>query len=410
MYAARPPSRRAHRALACSPRFPSPASLMSAVSVACDPTAPLCRPRRFVCVFARGAHCAAAALCCAVLSRAVQHGHSHGGTHSDTTARISTQLRQRSAAGQRRTDGGRSRATLPIRSDPLCAARPKHDATAAGRAQPPSDPLRVDPSLSPLDGRDGTNSAEGRCSAAQCSAARNRHAGASTDRIAASGDRQSHETGNEQGSGEMVRADGASTSAKRVNERMRQANHIPFGRFTRPSALLLSRRFRSRLLLLLSLSVVVYTAVAGQECHGHGQPKTQDHGHAHSGGDHGSAREQAHSRQPSERRKLTRAHSALVSSLRCLCRSHSHAHAAPMAAHAAHGHSHGGAPCHGHGGAPLTAQPTVAIASASDVCQSCKKGGSAVTLSRCSRCKAAWYCSRECQTADWKEHKKSCNA
>ena len=26
----------------------------------------------------------------------------------------------------------------------------------------------------------------------------------------------------------------------------------------------------------------------------------------------------------------------------------------------------------------------------------------------CSRCKAAWYCGRECQRKDWKEHKKHC--
>lgn len=150
----------------------------------------------------------------------------------------------------------------------------------------------------------------------------------------------------------------------------------------------------------------------GQECHGHGQPKTQDHGHAHSGGDHGSV---ARSKHTGTDREAEGSHATRCSAHRFLCDcslcvpSHSHAHAAPAPAAAAHGHSHGGAPCHGHGGAPVqSAAP--AIASATDVCQSCKKGGAAVTLSRCSRCKAAWYCSRECQTADWKEHKKSCNA
>mmetsp|Transcript_11869 Transcript_11869/g.32105 ORF Transcript_11869/g.32105 Transcript_11869/m.32105 type:complete len:94 (+) Transcript_11869:138-419(+) len=27
---------------------------------------------------------------------------------------------------------------------------------------------------------------------------------------------------------------------------------------------------------------------------------------------------------------------------------------------------------------------------------------------RCSRCKTAWYCSRECQLAGWKKHKPFC--
>ena len=35
---------------------------------------------------------------------------------------------------------------------------------------------------------------------------------------------------------------------------------------------------------------------------------------------------------------------------------------------------------------------------------SCEKAG----RNRCSRCEDAWYCSRECQKADWKEHKKNC--
>jgi hypothetical protein len=27
---------------------------------------------------------------------------------------------------------------------------------------------------------------------------------------------------------------------------------------------------------------------------------------------------------------------------------------------------------------------------------------------RCSRCRCMYYCSRECQTADWRRHKKEC--
>ena len=27
---------------------------------------------------------------------------------------------------------------------------------------------------------------------------------------------------------------------------------------------------------------------------------------------------------------------------------------------------------------------------------------------RCSKCKGVWYCSRECQLKNWKEHKKMC--
>jgi hypothetical protein len=31
-------------------------------------------------------------------------------------------------------------------------------------------------------------------------------------------------------------------------------------------------------------------------------------------------------------------------------------------------------------------------------------------LMKCQRCKAAYYCSKECQVADWKNHKKRCKA
>ncbi|KAG6542930.1 hypothetical protein Mapa_015621 [Marchantia paleacea] len=39
------------------------------------------------------------------------------------------------------------------------------------------------------------------------------------------------------------------------------------------------------------------------------------------------------------------------------------------------------------------------------LCRVCNKNSS----SRCARCKKVWYCSREHQTGDWKEHRKSCS-
>jgi hypothetical protein len=39
----------------------------------------------------------------------------------------------------------------------------------------------------------------------------------------------------------------------------------------------------------------------------------------------------------------------------------------------------------------------------------CAKCGKAAS-NRCSRCKNEWYCSRECQVADWKRHKILCDA
>lgn len=42
-------------------------------------------------------------------------------------------------------------------------------------------------------------------------------------------------------------------------------------------------------------------------------------------------------------------------------------------------------------------------------CKKCSQmETSAHKLSMCTRCHEAWYCNRECQTADWKEHKVTC--
>ncbi|KAL2150910.1 hypothetical protein VTH82DRAFT_6008 [Thermothelomyces myriococcoides] len=41
-------------------------------------------------------------------------------------------------------------------------------------------------------------------------------------------------------------------------------------------------------------------------------------------------------------------------------------------------------------------------------CNTCKKAPPEVTLKRCTQCFATFYCSRDCQKADWKVHKKVC--
>ncbi|RSL99565.1 hypothetical protein CEP52_009682 [Fusarium oligoseptatum] len=42
-------------------------------------------------------------------------------------------------------------------------------------------------------------------------------------------------------------------------------------------------------------------------------------------------------------------------------------------------------------------------------CNKCNKSGSEVSLKHCAKCKQTHYCSRECQKADWKAHKKVCS-
>ncbi|KAH0595191.1 hypothetical protein MHUMG1_06940 [Metarhizium humberi] len=43
-------------------------------------------------------------------------------------------------------------------------------------------------------------------------------------------------------------------------------------------------------------------------------------------------------------------------------------------------------------------------------CTVCKKSPPEVTLKRCARCSTTPYCSRDCQKADWKSHKKICSS
>ena len=43
-------------------------------------------------------------------------------------------------------------------------------------------------------------------------------------------------------------------------------------------------------------------------------------------------------------------------------------------------------------------------------CAKCHKNQADVSLKRCGKCHNQWYCSRECQKADWKTHKVSCGS
>lgn len=42
-------------------------------------------------------------------------------------------------------------------------------------------------------------------------------------------------------------------------------------------------------------------------------------------------------------------------------------------------------------------------------CNKCNKSGDEVSLKHCAKCKQTNYCSRDCQKADWKAHKKICS-
>ena len=52
--------------------------------------------------------------------------------------------------------------------------------------------------------------------------------------------------------------------------------------------------------------------------------------------------------------------------------------------------------------------PGGSFVSAPAHCRSCRASAFDKNLSRCSSCKSVWYCGRDCQTCDWKVHKKFC--
>ena len=51
-------------------------------------------------------------------------------------------------------------------------------------------------------------------------------------------------------------------------------------------------------------------------------------------------------------------------------------------------------------------KPHASSKNVSGFCSVC----SSKTTKRCSKCKMAWYCCRECQVNDWNEHKLICKA
>lgn len=59
---------------------------------------------------------------------------------------------------------------------------------------------------------------------------------------------------------------------------------------------------------------------------------------------------------------------------------------------------------------PLRLIASLIMSSAPTECSSCRKTQRDLPnpLKRCAKCSNQWYCSRECQKADWKSHKKVC--
>ena len=61
-------------------------------------------------------------------------------------------------------------------------------------------------------------------------------------------------------------------------------------------------------------------------------------------------------------------------------------------------------------GRAATAHTAAAAASAGMACDSCGKKAASAPLQTCAKCGMVWYCSRDCQKADWKAHKSKCKA
>ena len=59
-------------------------------------------------------------------------------------------------------------------------------------------------------------------------------------------------------------------------------------------------------------------------------------------------------------------------------------------------------------GASTSAATTEAEVAPGRCCAGCKKPEGVVKLMVCAKCRSTSYCSRDCQKADWKDHKKSC--
>ena len=67
-------------------------------------------------------------------------------------------------------------------------------------------------------------------------------------------------------------------------------------------------------------------------------------------------------------------------------------------------------PAKNHTGAIIPPSHTQVAPPAMEVNKPCGHCGKPEGKQRCSRCKVVYYCGRECQQADWKEHKKTCGA
>lgn len=59
---------------------------------------------------------------------------------------------------------------------------------------------------------------------------------------------------------------------------------------------------------------------------------------------------------------------------------------------------------------PITKEAEKKPETAKEICAKCGEAGGSRTLLTCARCKVQKYCSKECQVADWKAHKKCCKA